>query len=165
MSSGRSLSRQDTLPAEDPSWSYSRVPGQPAPIPPRNEPLLYIPNTLDDSNMHATNSCSKNSQLKIHLPASMASESIFCDIRIDGTTGIRDERLMTSATNIVIQDNYSGKQAMGPQVCITNTPISNFHIDFGVLNQRVHLSQSRLLIWMTRRVAPSCYLRPWFCWS
>jgi hypothetical protein len=38
------FSRQDTLPAEDPSWSYSPVPGQPAPIPPRNEPLLFIPN-------------------------------------------------------------------------------------------------------------------------
>ena len=34
------LSRQDTLPAEDPLWSYPPVPG----IPGRNEPLLFIPN-------------------------------------------------------------------------------------------------------------------------
>jgi len=43
-----SLSCQDTLPSEDPSWLYSRVQGQPAPIPPRNEPLLYIPNNVVD---------------------------------------------------------------------------------------------------------------------
>jgi hypothetical protein len=40
------LSRQDTLPAEDPLWSYPPPPGPglPAPIPSRNEPLLFIPN-------------------------------------------------------------------------------------------------------------------------
>jgi hypothetical protein len=40
------LSRQDTLPAKDPLWSYQPAPGpgQPAPIPRRNEPLLFIPN-------------------------------------------------------------------------------------------------------------------------
>ena len=44
------LSRQDTLPAEDPSWLYSQVrgPGQPAPIPPRSEPVLYIPRANDN---------------------------------------------------------------------------------------------------------------------
>jgi hypothetical protein len=42
-----SLSRQDTLPSENPLWSYSQVQGQPSPIPPRNEPLLYIPNNVD----------------------------------------------------------------------------------------------------------------------
>jgi len=44
----RGLFRQDTLPADSavPSWSYpkSQAPGLPAPIPPRNEPMLYIPN-------------------------------------------------------------------------------------------------------------------------
>jgi hypothetical protein len=42
------LSRQDALPSEDPSWLYSWVQGQPAPIPPRTEPLLYIPNNVVD---------------------------------------------------------------------------------------------------------------------
>jgi len=53
-SSGHGLSREDTLPAEDPSWSYLQVPGKPAPIlvPPCNEPILYIPNVVDDSNVH-----------------------------------------------------------------------------------------------------------------
>jgi len=45
------LSRQDTLPAEDPLWSYPPAPGpgQPAPIPPCNEPLLFIPNNTADA--------------------------------------------------------------------------------------------------------------------
>ena len=46
------LSRQDTIPAEDPSWSYLPVPGQPAPIPPRNEPLLFIPNHTALANVY-----------------------------------------------------------------------------------------------------------------
>ncbi len=52
------LSRQDTLPAEDPSWSYPLVPGQVAPIPPRNEPLLFIFNHTAHHDANA--SCSKN---------------------------------------------------------------------------------------------------------
>ena len=48
------LSRQDTLPAEDPVWSYPQVaPGLPAPIPPRNEPLLYISEKIVDSGIPA----------------------------------------------------------------------------------------------------------------
>ena len=77
------LSRQDTLPAEDPSWSYSQVrgPGQPAPIPPRREPLLYIPrasHTADDSDVHAIALCLKNLRaVKVHLPTPPAnSESM-----------------------------------------------------------------------------------------
>ena len=77
------LSRQDTLPAEDPSWSYSQVrgPGQPASVPPRNEPLLYIPqasHTVDDSDANAIALCLKNLRtVKVHLPTPLAnSESV-----------------------------------------------------------------------------------------
>ena len=46
----RGLFRQDTLLVDstDPSWSRSepQAPGLPAPIPPRNEPMLYIPNKV-----------------------------------------------------------------------------------------------------------------------
>ena len=39
-----SLTCEVTIPAEDPTWSKpSHIPGQPQPIPPRNEPMLYIP--------------------------------------------------------------------------------------------------------------------------
>lgn len=42
------LARQATLPADDPSWHKPQpLPGQPAPIPPRNEPILYIPTTVN----------------------------------------------------------------------------------------------------------------------
>ena len=61
MSHASKLSRQDTLPAEDPLWSYSPAPGQPAPIPPRNEPLLFIPNHT----VHANASCLENHSLAI----------------------------------------------------------------------------------------------------
>ena len=51
------LSRQDTLPAEDPLWSYPPVPG----IPGRNEPLLFIPNhaaaAQDDTLKNLSQSC------------------------------------------------------------------------------------------------------------
>lgn len=41
--------RQNTLPADDPSWQRPhRLPGQPAPIPPRNEKPIYIPNEACD---------------------------------------------------------------------------------------------------------------------
>lgn len=79
------LSRQDTLPAEDISWSYTRVPGQPAPIPPRNEPLLYIHNSIVNSDYsHATASCLKNLQPKI--PPTTPSEKTLNNVRTDGTT-------------------------------------------------------------------------------
>jgi len=72
-----SLSRQDTLPSEDPSWSYSRVQGQPAPIPPHNEPLLYIPNNVVDE------VALQNLQPRV-LPTTF--ESIMNGMRTDGTT-------------------------------------------------------------------------------
>lgn len=78
------LSRQDTLPAEEPpSWSYSSVPGQPAPIPPRNEPLLFIPN-------HGT----------AHGDASLACSSLK-SINSDSET------LKTSSINIINADHHS----------------------------------------------------------
>lgn len=40
----KSLTRSDTLPAiEPPPWSNTRPPGGPTPIPPRNEPMFYLP--------------------------------------------------------------------------------------------------------------------------
>jgi hypothetical protein len=81
------LSRQDTLPAEDPSWSYSQVrgPGQPSPIPPRNEPVLYIPRTVDDSDVHAIALCLKNLHtVKVHLPTPPANSE---SMNGDGTMG------------------------------------------------------------------------------
>jgi len=101
------LSRQDTLPAEDPSWSYSRTPGQPAPIPPRNEPLLYIP--------HATPS--KNLQLVDLLPPT-TSESILDDMKANKKTDFRTgaaKTLITSAPKIT---NDSAERAMNSQVYI-----------------------------------------------
>ena len=45
MPTGQPLSGEATIPADDPAWSNcSHIPGQPKPVPPRNEPLLYIPN-------------------------------------------------------------------------------------------------------------------------
>jgi hypothetical protein len=98
------LSRQDTLPAEDPSWSYSQIPGpgQPAPIPLRNEPMLYIPqanHTVDlDLNVHAIAPCLKNLRtVKVHFPSPPAnSESM------NGTVA-------HAAFNITNPDNSLGK--------------------------------------------------------
>lgn len=40
----KSLTRSDTLPAiEPPPWSNNRPPDGPTPIPPRNEPMFYLP--------------------------------------------------------------------------------------------------------------------------
>jgi len=77
-STGGGLSRQVTLPAEDPAWLYPRIPGQPPPIPPRNEPLLYIPspsNTVDDSDMLVTASCLKNLRVKVHFPSKFTAST------------------------------------------------------------------------------------------
>jgi len=97
------LSRQDTLPAEDPSWSYSQVPGpgQPGPIPLQNEPVLYIPranHTVDSSNVQTIAMCLKNlHNVKVHLsPAN--SESM-------------------NEVGTVKQTNSSGKPG---KVCIIN---------------------------------------------
>lgn len=78
-STGGGLSRQVTLPAEDPAWLYP-IPEQPAPtLPPRNEPLLYIPsNTVDDSDldMLVTASCLKNlQQVKVHFPSKITAST------------------------------------------------------------------------------------------
>lgn len=44
MHTGKPLSGEATIPADDFVWSKSsHIPGLPNPIPPRNEPLLYIP--------------------------------------------------------------------------------------------------------------------------
>ena len=90
------LSHQDTLPAEDPSWSYLPVPGRPAPIPPCNEPLLFISNHP----MHANASCSKN----LPLPAAISK----------GNPHI--ETLMTSSTNTTNPD-HSDKLLNFHHVC------------------------------------------------
>jgi hypothetical protein len=37
-----SLQRSDTLPAEDPTWRLSKPTAGGTPIPPRNEPILYV---------------------------------------------------------------------------------------------------------------------------
>ena len=90
------LSCQDTLPTEDPSWSYSPVPGRPAPIPPRNEPLLFISNHT----VRANASCSKN----LPLPAAISK----------GNPHI--ETLMTSSTNTTNPD-HSDKLLNFHHVC------------------------------------------------
>ena len=87
------LSRQDTLPTEDPSWSYSPVPGQPAPIPPRNEPLLFIPNHTAHDDTSRLKSLSKN-----HL--------------LPGATLESNPRIETSSTNIINADHYSDKDGV-----------------------------------------------------
>ena len=124
------LSRQDTIPTEDPSWSYSQVPGpgQPAPLR-RNEPMLYIPNVgvdhtantveernhlrlnhaVDDFNVHIIAMCLKNLRsVKVHLPpVTRNSESM---TRNDHGTVMQ----MTHTFNITNPDN-----SLGPgKVCI-----------------------------------------------
>ncbi len=76
-STGGGLSRQATLSVVDPAWLYPRIPEQPPPIPPRNEPLLYIPsNTVDDSDMLVTASCLKNLQVvKVHFPSKFTAST------------------------------------------------------------------------------------------
>ena len=56
MPTGKLLSCESTIPAEDPAWSKpSSIPGQPNPVPPRNEPLLYIPrHTYNNGDPHTT---------------------------------------------------------------------------------------------------------------
>ena len=54
--------RQDTLPADDPSWSNpTRLPGEPAPIPPRNEKSIYIPRETVRSNPRPASDASDES--------------------------------------------------------------------------------------------------------
>jgi hypothetical protein len=43
----RAVARQPTLPSYDIFWSNPHLPGEPVPILPCNEPLLYIPNEND----------------------------------------------------------------------------------------------------------------------
>jgi len=72
------LSHQVTLPAEDPAWPYPTIPKQPAPIPPCNEPLLYIPsNPVDDSDMLVTASeCLKNLRVvKVHFSSKFTAST------------------------------------------------------------------------------------------
>ena len=113
------LSRQDTLPTDDPLWSYpAQVPGQPAPIPPRNEPLLYIPSIV-----HASVWCSKNSQL-VNLPPPTTSEpSILNDMKPNDLSTDADKTLITgtSATDIINPEHYSAERAMNSKVCIIDT--------------------------------------------
>lgn len=109
------LSRQDTLPADDPSLSYSRVPGQPAPIPPHNEPLLYIPSIV-----HATLSCSKNSEL-VRLSPPPPFKSVLNDIKPNEKTDLStnaDKTLIACAPDITNPEHNSAKFVMNSQVCI-----------------------------------------------
>jgi len=96
MSHASGLSRQDTLPVDDPSWSYSPVPGQPAPIPPRNEPLLFISNDT----LHA-NACSKN----LPLPAAISGDNP------------RIETLMASSTHTINPDHPDNRAGNPNHVC------------------------------------------------
>ena len=86
------LSRQDTLPAEDPSWSYSQGPGR---LPPRNEPLLFIPNHTAHDNASCLKYFSKD-----HLLPGAISEGNICI-----------ETLKTSSTNLTNPDD-SDKHAV-----------------------------------------------------
>jgi hypothetical protein len=42
---GVQLRRSDTIPAEDPAWRFPKPVAGRVPIPPRNEPILYIRTT------------------------------------------------------------------------------------------------------------------------
>jgi len=130
------LSHQDTLPAEDPSWSYSEVPGpgQPAPIP-RNEPVLYIPrpnHTVDHTNVHTIAMCLQNLRtVKVHFPPAN-SESM------------NDHGTVVQMTHAFSPDNSLGK------VCIIACSFRMAaHADAIVPNQRTWTSfvQSHLLAW------------------
>jgi len=145
------LSRQDTLPAEDSSWSYSQVPGQPVPIPPRNEPLLYISNIVDDSNVHTTALCLKNlRRIRVHLPPSLpmatSSESILYDKR---SIGITQAEICVETLRLTDPDHDSGKDAMASQVrTVDSGLLSRFRAN-PVPNLRTHFAQTRLFVWMT----------------
>ena len=111
------LSRQDTLLSEDPSWSYSQVPGpgQPAPIPPRNEPMLYIPQaniTVDDSNVYDIALCLQNlHKVKVHLSTPPANSE-----------SINDDGTITRASNTTnAADNSLGKVCVVLGFCYLNS--------------------------------------------
>lgn len=72
------LSRKDTLPDDDPAWSLPYCPpGQPRPLPPRNEPIFYIPRpgridndpprTVDPPRTHAADSSSQSESAYVRL--------------------------------------------------------------------------------------------------
>jgi hypothetical protein len=115
-----SLSCQDTLPSEDPSWSYSWVQGQPAPIPPRNEPLLYIPNNVVDHELALK-------KLQPRIPPT-TFESNLNGMRIDGTTA-----------------SDSGKIPSFPEVRIIDGPLSFLPKPCSQLDDTLLLSGMTLL--------------------
>ena len=108
------LSRQDTLLTDDPSWSYPQVPGQPAPIPPHNELLLYIPSTV-----HAQTTWSLKNLQVVYLPPPMTSKSVLNDMKPNDLSTYADKVLITSAsTDIINPEHYLAKRAMNSQVYI-----------------------------------------------
>ena len=106
MSHASALSRQDTLPADDSSWSYSPVQGQPAPIPPRNEPLLFISNHT--VTVHA-NACPKN----LPLPAAISEDNP------------RIETPMASSTHTTNPDHSDSHAGNPNHVC---SPLIYIHV-------------------------------------
>jgi hypothetical protein len=62
-----------TIPADDPAWSkQSHIPGQPKPIPPRNEPLLYIPNIHNNPHTSLDERSINDCELGNHLASAVA---------------------------------------------------------------------------------------------
>ena len=72
MHTGKPLSGEATIPADDFVWSTSpHIPGQPKPIPPRNEPLLYIP--MHNNSHTSFDECSINEcEIGCHLASAVA---------------------------------------------------------------------------------------------
>jgi hypothetical protein len=73
MHTGKPLSGEATIPADDFVCSKSsHIPGQPKPIPPRNEPLLYIP---IHNNLHTSfDEC----EIGSHLASAVAQAAQAC---------------------------------------------------------------------------------------
>jgi hypothetical protein len=76
---GKPLSGEATIPADDFVWSESsHIPGQPKPIPPQNEPLLYIP--ILHNNPHTSfDECSINEcEIGSRLASAVAQAAQAC---------------------------------------------------------------------------------------
>jgi hypothetical protein len=85
MHTGKPLSGEATIPADDFVCSKSsHIPGQPKPIPPRNEPLLYIP---IHNNLHTSfDECEIGSHLASAVAQAVQGRSGRSGLRSGDTT-------------------------------------------------------------------------------
>lgn len=105
------LSGEATIPADDPAWSKpSHIPGQPKPIPPRNEPLLYIPNIHDNPHTSLDERSIDECELELgnHLASAVAQSTQEIQHGIQHKTQQTWVRLQ-STEHYVDKENASGR--------------------------------------------------------